>query len=90
MIMRSVMIMNANQLRPLALAARIAVAGLSIGFVTAILGLFESGLVMERLLAVGIGLMAGSMMIFGTGLIISLLEDTSGRTPGPKRDRNTA
>lgn len=82
--------MNAKQLRPLVWAARIAVTGLLIGSATAALGLFESGLVMEKLLAVGIGINAGSMMIFGAGLIISILEDTSGRTPGPKRDRNTA
>lgn len=82
--------MNAQQLRPLVLATRIAVTGIIIGSIAAALGLFESGLIMENMLSVGIGIMAGSMMIFGTGLIIAILEDTSGRTPGPKRDRNTA
>lgn len=67
--------MNAKRLPPLQLAKRVAIPGLVIGSTAAALGIYESGLIMKHLLAVGIGINAASMMIFGFGLCLSLMED---------------
>lgn len=82
--------MQTNRLPPLLLAKRIAIPGLAAGFLAVLFGLYESGLIMEYVLSVGLGVMAASMMIFGFGLVLALMEDINSRTPGPKRDRNTA
>lgn len=82
--------MDAKRLSPLLLAKRIAIPGLLIGFLAVVFGLYESGLIMEYVLSVGLGIMAASMMIFGFGLVLALMEELKSRTPDPRRDRNTA
>jgi hypothetical protein len=82
--------MSVKRIHPLLLAKRIAIPGLTIGFLAVVLGIYESGLIMKHMLSIGLGIMAGSMMIFGFGLVLALMEDTKNRIPDPKRDRNTA
>ncbi|WP_438448017.1 hypothetical protein [Gorillibacterium sp. sgz5001074] len=82
--------MQTKRLPPLLLAKRISIPGLLIGFMAVVFGVYESGLIMEYVFSIGLGIMAASMMIFGFGLVLALMEDIKSRTPDPQRDRNTA
>lgn len=79
--------MNEKRVHPLLLAKRVAIPGLIIGFIGIVLGLYESGLIMEFTLSIGLGIMAASMMTFGFGLVLSLMDGTKNRTPDSD-DRN--
>lgn len=75
--------MNDNQRKILNLGFTLTSSWLFVGFVVACFGFLESGLVMEKLLSIGIGIMAASSILFGFGLVLALLEEGTGRTSDP-------
>ncbi|WP_025027015.1 hypothetical protein [Caldalkalibacillus mannanilyticus] len=69
--------MDAKRVKPLLLIKTITTIGLMIGFVISMLGLFESGLRMEYMLSIGMSFMVSSMLLFGFGMFIPLMEEVS-------------
>jgi|GEM_PF-6427137 len=69
--------MNHNHVKPLLIIKTITTIGLIIGVFISALGLFESGLRMEYMLSIGISFMVSSMLLFGFGMFIPLMQEVS-------------
>jgi uncharacterized protein YacL len=66
-----------NQLKPLLFIKRTTTIGLIIGFVLAMASLFVSDISKAYFLSVGISVMVSSMLVFGFGMFLALIEELS-------------
>ncbi|QOR67074.1 hypothetical protein IM538_02575 [Cytobacillus suaedae] len=69
--------MKEKQLKPLLVIKRITTVGLIIGFVLAVYSFFVSGISQGYFLSVGISVMVSSMLVFGFGMFLALIEELS-------------
>ncbi|MBE4910519.1 hypothetical protein IMZ08_21000 [Bacillus luteolus] len=69
--------MNEKQLKPLLFIKRITTVGLIIGLALAIFSFFVSGISQGYFLSVGISIMVSSMLVFGFGMFLALIEELS-------------
>ncbi len=69
--------MNGQRVKPLLFIKTITSIGLLLGTIIALFGIVESGIRMEYLLSIGISIMVSSMLLFGFGMFIPLMEEAS-------------
>ena len=76
--------MNKSQLKTLLFVKKMTSVGLILGLIVFISSFFVSGIKHEYLLSIGISIMVSSMLIFGFGLFINLMEDVTNGSKGMK------
>lgn len=67
--------MTNNQLKTLQFIKNMTGAGLLIGLIVFIASIFVSGIISAYVLSIGLSIMISSMLIFGFGLFINLMEE---------------
>jgi high-affinity Fe2+/Pb2+ permease len=69
--------MNNQRVKPLLIIKKMTSIGVVIGVLISFFGIVESGIRMEYLLSIGISIIVSSMLLFGFGMILPLMEEAS-------------
>ncbi|MFZ3589666.1 hypothetical protein ACOI1C_10365 [Bacillus sp. DJP31] len=69
--------MNKKQLRTMTFGRRMTSIGLVVGFMIFLSSFFVSGIKQDYILSIGLSIMVTSMLLFGFGLFLMLMQEVS-------------
>lgn len=71
--------MNEKQIKSLLFMKTMTGFGLLVGLAVFVYSFFESGIKQDYILSIGLSIMASSMLLFGFGLFLNLMEEVTSK-----------